>query len=81
VAASLYTLLTGSHIYDFPDRLSKRLLMILQEDPVPILSRRKDLPRTLADVVHRGLQRDPAERYVSAGAMREALLPFFAAKK
>jgi serine/threonine-protein kinase len=75
-AASLYTLLTGCHIFDFPDRLSQRLVMILQEDPVPILSRRTDIPRQLADVIHRGLQREPSDRYVSAAAMRQALQPF-----
>jgi serine/threonine-protein kinase len=81
VAASLYTMLTGAHIYDFPDRLSKRLLMILQEPPVPILSRRSDIPVELANAIERGLQRDPADRYPSAGAMREALLPFRSAGK
>jgi serine/threonine-protein kinase len=76
VAASLYTLLTGSYVYDFPAQFSKRMLKILQEAPVPILARRRDLPRRLAAVIHRGLRRDPAARFASATAMRQALLPY-----
>jgi serine/threonine-protein kinase len=76
VAASLYTLLTGCYLYDFPDQFSKRLLKILQDAPVPILARRRDLPRRLAAIIHRGLKRDPAARFASATAMRQALLPY-----
>ena len=75
-AASLYTLLTQSYVFDFPKRLPERLLTILQEDPVPITSRRSDIPAELAAIVHQGLQRDPAQRFESAAAMRNALLPF-----
>ncbi len=75
-AASLYTLLTRFYVFDFPERLPERLLMILQDDPVPITARRSDLPAELAAIVHQGLQRDPAQRFESAAAMRNALLPF-----
>ena len=36
--ATLYYLLTGCYVYDFPKRVELRLLKILEEDPVPIRS-------------------------------------------
>ena len=50
--------------------------MVLQEDPVPIRSRRADIPEALAAVIHRSLARDPAGRFPDAAAMRAALAPF-----
>jgi serine/threonine-protein kinase len=75
-AATLYKLLTDKFVYDLPKKFDQQLLMILQEDPVPLRTRRPDLPAELAAVVHRGLARDPAGRYPDAKAMRQALLPF-----
>jgi hypothetical protein len=76
LGATLYYLLTGRKVYDFPEKLTLQLLMILQEDPVPIRARRADLPEALAAVIHRSLARDPAGRFPDAGAMRAALAPF-----
>ena len=50
--------------------------MVLQEDPIPILSRRVDIPDDLARIIHRSLARDPAARFPDAAAMRAALTPF-----
>jgi len=75
-AASLYNLLTGAYVYDFPPAFQNQLLTILHEDPVPIRKRRPDLPEALAAVIHRGLAREPAERFSGAAAMREALRKF-----
>ena len=77
-AASLYNLLTGAYVYDLPPSFQDQLLAILQEAPVPIRKRRPDLPEGLAAVIHRGLQREPAERFADAAAMRDALRPFAA---
>ena len=76
VGAMLYRLLTGSYTYDFPKPFNKRVLMILQDEPVPILERKPDLRPELANVVHRALARDPEKRFRSAKVMRQALLPF-----
>ena len=57
VGATLYYLLTGRSIYDFPMTFEKRLLMILEQNPVPITSRRTDIPPGLGAVVHRALAR------------------------
>ena len=75
-AASLYNLLTGSYVYNFPPSFQNQLLTILNEWPVPIRKRRPDLPEALAAVIHRGLAREPAARFPDAGAMRDALRKF-----
>ena len=74
--ASLYELLCGKLIYDFPKELNKCVLLILQDDPVPLSDRAPDLPSELIQVVHRSIARDPANRFESADEMREALVPF-----
>ena len=73
VGATLYNLLTGSCVFDLPRRMDLALLKILQDEPVPINSRRKDIPRALARIVHTALAKDPRKRFATAGAMRNAL--------
>ncbi len=75
-AATLYNLLTGGFVYDLPRELQKQLVMILQDEPVPILKRRPDIPKDLAAIIERGLAREPGGRYPDVAAMREALRPF-----
>jgi serine/threonine-protein kinase len=75
-AATLYTLLTGRNVYDLPSQFTDQVLLLLQEDPVPIRTRRPDLPGELAGVIHRALAREPASRFADVGALRRALLPF-----
>jgi serine/threonine-protein kinase len=72
-AATLYTLLTQRFVYDLPREAEKRLLMILQDDPVPLASRRAGLPPKLVQAVHRALARDPADRFADVQALRRAL--------
>jgi serine/threonine-protein kinase len=74
--ATLYYLLTRRYVHDFPKRTELRILKILEEEPVPIRSRREDLPRALADIIDRCLEREPEDRYLGAQSLREALLPF-----
>jgi serine/threonine-protein kinase len=75
-AATLYYLLTGRYTYEFPAHPDQCLVMILNEDPLPIRSRRADIPSALAKAIHRGLARDPAKRFADARAMRKALVPY-----
>jgi serine/threonine protein kinase len=72
--ATLYYLLTGRKPYDFPASVPEQLLMILQQDPVPIRNRRADVPEGLAAIVHRALARDPADRFPDIEAFRAALV-------
>ena len=71
--ATLYKLLTDRYLYDMPNKLEQQITKILLEDPVPIRSRRRELPGTLAQVIHRSLARDPAARFPSVMEMRRAL--------
>jgi serine/threonine-protein kinase len=76
-AAALYFLLTGHHLYDFEDLpAQKKLLKILTEAPVPIRSRRSDIPPGLAAAIHRAMEKAPALRFAHARVFREALFPF-----
>lgn len=75
-AASLYNLLTGQHIYDLPGEFHQQILMILQDEPVPILKRNKHLPPGLCTAIHRALGREPEDRFASVVEFREALMPF-----
>jgi serine/threonine-protein kinase len=73
-AATLYNLLTGKYVHDYPADFQKRLLMVLQDDPVPLRARRPELPEALAAVVHRALAREPENRFAAVAAFRAALL-------
>jgi serine/threonine-protein kinase len=75
-AATLYNLLTAAYPHDLPSRIFGQLAHIVSTDPVPIRNRRPDLPADLAAVVHRGLAREPGERFPDATAFRAALLRF-----
>jgi serine/threonine-protein kinase len=76
--ATLYTLLTDRFVYDFPEQTRRKIVMLLEHDPIPIESRRRGIPAGLAAVISRALARDPSKRYESAAAMRRALAPFTA---
>jgi serine/threonine protein kinase len=76
MGATLYHMLSGSKIYDFPPNLARQLLMILQEEPVPIRNRHSAIPEALANAVHLALAREPADRYPNVSEMIEALEPF-----
>jgi len=76
-AATLYRLLTGQFLFDFDDvPKEKHLMKVLFDPPVPIRRRRRDLPERLAEVIHRALQKKPADRFPSAADFRQALAPF-----
>jgi serine/threonine-protein kinase len=76
MAATLYTLLTDRYPYDMSGPAPGVLARILDEDPVPLLDRRADLPRPLARVIHRAMERSPAGRFRSANEFAAALEPF-----
>jgi serine/threonine protein kinase len=42
-------------------------------EPIPLWERDPDLPRPVAEVIHRALAAEPEDRYPDAGAMAEAL--------
>jgi serine/threonine-protein kinase len=75
-AATLYNLLTGKYVHDFPAGASASLLKVMHEDAVPLRARRPELPAGLEAVVHRALSRDPDRRFPGAAALRQELLWF-----
>jgi len=75
-AATLYYLLTGQFVYDFKDSRKMPMLLILEEDPVPIEKRGVKLPAGLAEVIGQALAREPAERFADVAEFREALAEF-----
>jgi serine/threonine-protein kinase len=78
IGATLYRLVCGQAIYDFPEGFSQRLRVILQQDPVPIEQRNPKLPTEFSKLVNRCLHRDPGSRWSSAKELHEALTPFAA---
>jgi serine/threonine-protein kinase len=75
-AATLYNLLTGRFVYDLPRLLPKQIVMILQQDTIPIQKRVPQIDAELAEVIHRGLARDVKARFPDVRAMRAALARF-----
>ena len=76
VGATLYTLLTDRYAYDMAGPAATVLARILDEDPIPLLDRRPDLPRPLARIVHRAMAHAPADRFRDVGEFAAALEPF-----
>jgi serine/threonine-protein kinase len=76
VAATLYTLLTGQPIHDFDGDGRPAIVLVLEGEPVPIQSRRKELPAGLAAAIHTALDRDPDHRFESCAAFAAAIKPF-----
>jgi serine/threonine-protein kinase len=74
-AAMLYHMLTGKCVFDLPP-MPGGLLTILNEAPIPLCSRRPDLPLSLGTVIHTALAKDPANRYPDVVAFKQALVPF-----
>ena len=74
--ATLYWLLTGHYVYDLPRGFASQIIMVMQGTPVPVRSRRPQIPAGLAAVIDRSLAREPEQRFADAKDMRRALLPF-----
>ena len=72
VGALLYEMGAGERPFE-GERRAAVLYAVVHEAPTPLTERRPELPAALAQVVHRCLQKDPADRYASAAALREDL--------
>jgi len=75
-AATLYYLLTGKYLFDFPVDMAGKLAMILLDPPVPVNERRAEIPEGLAQVIHRALQKEPSQRFENTKTFRSALVPY-----
>ncbi len=72
LAATLYHLLTGSYVLDFPPEQDP-LAVILRGGNVPLRHRDPSVPEALAQVMDRALEDDPARRYPTAREFLAAL--------
>jgi len=85
VGVCLYYFITGKFPYRFPSGLDLLLKaaglrnvknpysIIIEDDPVPIIERKPDLPRAAATTIDRCLRKDPAKRFGDAGKLIKAL--------
>ena len=75
VSAILYELLTGRTPYtaQSPNDL---LFKLFTTEPDPILGVRPDIPPGLAQIIHRGLAKEAADRPATAGELAELLAPY-----
>ncbi len=73
----LYELLTGRPPFKAATPLDT-ILQVVSEEPAPVRRLRPQVPRDLATICHNCLERDPARRYASAGALAEDLRHFLA---
>jgi eukaryotic-like serine/threonine-protein kinase len=76
-AATLFYLLTSKYPYlGFDPRQPDSYQMILQHPPVPLRAFRTDAPEGLERILLKALQKQPKDRWKSAGAMASALRAF-----
>jgi hypothetical protein len=71
LGVTLYECATGN--VPFEGGLGQVLLRVTTQDPTPLTSLRFDIPKSLADVIHRCLARDPEKRYASMAELSVAL--------
>ncbi len=77
VGVILYELLTGhTPFFSESGEFTEILFKLFTAEPPHVKSTRPELPDALADVVHKGLAREPVNRWSTALEFAEALEPF-----
>jgi serine/threonine-protein kinase len=71
----LYELLCGRRAFD-GHSVEETLAQVIQCTPLPLEQLRPDVPPPLLAIVRKTLARDPAQRYATAGELRNALAGF-----
>ena len=76
VGMTAYSLLTGSLALDLSKNSSVNdtIRAIFEQPSVPLHQRAPHVPRQVCEIIDRALAKDPAQRWQTAGAMRNALL-------
>lgn len=76
VGMTAYSLLSGSLALDLTNKSSVNdtIRAIFEQPAVPLRQRAPHLPAPVCDIVDRALAKDPAQRWQTASAMRNALL-------
>jgi eukaryotic-like serine/threonine-protein kinase len=76
VGMTAYSLLTGTLAIDLSKNSSVNdtIRAIFEQPAVPLRQRAPNIPQAVCEIIDRALAKDPAQRWQSAGAMRNALL-------
>jgi eukaryotic-like serine/threonine-protein kinase len=76
VGMTAYSLLTGSLALDLSKSgsVNETIRAIFEQPAVPLRQRAPHLPPAVCEIIDRALAKDPAQRWQTAGAMRNALL-------
>lgn len=76
VGMTAYSLLSGSLALDLTNKSSVNdtIRAIFEQSAVPLRQRAPHLPGPVCDIIDRALAKDPAQRWQTASAMRNALL-------
>src|SRR6185295_6248849 len=71
-----YSLLAGDTALDLGPRndMAGTVRAIFEGQIIPLRQRAPDVPQQVAEVIERALQKEPANRWQSAAAMRNALM-------
>ncbi len=75
LGVTLYELLSADHPFD-ADTFPALCVKIATGAPVPLQSRRAELPPELCEVVHRAIAREPGDRFQNVGELCLALQPW-----
>ena len=85
IGVCLYYFLTGKFPYEFPSSLDALLGMVgikkvkhpftivLEDEPIPILERKPDIPKPLASIIDRCLRKRQEERFRDGGELKGAI--------
>jgi pSer/pThr/pTyr-binding forkhead associated (FHA) protein len=76
VGMTAYSLLTGKLAIDLSKHgsVNDTIRAIFEQPPIPLRERAPHIPQQVCEIIDRSLAKDPAQRWQSAGAMRNALL-------
>jgi eukaryotic-like serine/threonine-protein kinase len=76
VGMTAYSLLTGKLAIDLSKHgsVNDTIRAIFEQPPIPLRQRAPHIPQQVCEIIDRALAKDPALRWQSAGAMRNALL-------
>jgi serine/threonine-protein kinase len=76
VGMTAYSLLTGFLALDLSKNgsVNDTIRAIFEQTAIPLRQRASHIPQAVCEIIDRALAKDPAQRWQSAGAMRNALL-------
>ena len=69
---TLYEMLAFRPAFDETER-NRLIMQVTQEEPARLGRLNRDVPRDLQTIIHKAIDRDPKQRYGSAGALAEDL--------